>query len=112
MRVVTRSLGLAAGVVVVAVVGLGAGPASGQATVIKCSDIPFEDNNLGGVVVFTASGRLNGNCYEHVTDGSGGSTGGSATTVDCAEDFGEGSNGVSVTTPSGNTLTNCKIRAG
>lgn len=103
-RTVTR-LGLVVAIAA-AIVGIGAGPAPAQAAVIDCSRV-FD--GLQGRIVFTPSGNLLGNCFEHI-EGGAAPTGGSATLIDCDERLGEGAIGIQVVTPAGNLYTNCHVR--
>ena len=109
MKARIRSMVLTAGVAAAAV-GVTAGPASAQAATIDCSAI---DPALGGVIVFTPSGNLNGNCFLHEhPEGPGGPAGGDgATVIPCEEfeEFGPGFQGNVVISPSGNVNVNCRL---
>ncbi len=96
------ALGMAGGLTMV-----GAGPASARAVTIDCVNVfPY----LGGTIVFTPTGQLLGNCWEHHPSAGGGSRGGSAEVVACEDELEQpGWVGIAVHTPEGSTYINCHI---
>lgn len=105
MTRIMRKVGIMAGIALAAS-GLYSGPVHAQAVTVDCSLI---SPGVEGVVVFTPSGNLLGNCHEHIFDHTGGPAEGEAITVDCAEALGQEGPGVAVITPSGHLLNNCHI---
>lgn len=106
----THKICIMAAVAAAAALGFTAGPAlsdpGGGALTIQCSEVSPE---LGGTIVFTPSGGLLGNCYQHLQGAGGPAEGGSATIVDCDEALGEGTVGIQVITPTGGVYTNCHV---
>ena len=105
----TRTMLAAAAAAVVVVVLGPTSPAFGQGSGAMAMDCSAVNQNLGGRIVMTPSGKVLGNCWEH-TSGGQGSGGGSATIVDCEEALGTpGAKGIQVTTPTGGVYTNCHV---
>lgn len=104
----TRTM-LAAAAGAAAVLLGSASAASGQGSGAMAMECSAVDADLGGRIIMTPSGKVLGNCWEH-TSGAQGSTGGSASIVDCQDALGTpGAKGIQVITPTGGVYTNCHV---